>query len=349
MTLLNDLLNIIKTNSITDYITSIVIILIFTVLGPLLSTFVINLLHIKEKKLSKIKRHAFYKPFKNFVTILGIYIALNTLILPHDMVVFIDKSFRILVIIILSSALSNLFNSHNYEPIKKLINFTGNDALLGFITKFIKILIYIITGFIIINELGYDLSGLVAGLGIFSAVIALAAQDLAKNIIAGCSIITDKPFDIGDYVEINSLTGTVEDITFRSIRVRNTENQVIVIPNSKVADSILINYTKMKKRRFLLELTLELDTQLPNVLSLLEKIKLLLLENENVLKDNIKVFFKTISSNGIDIVIDFYTDIIDYMTYLQYKQEMNYEILNLIKQEKVELAYNTQTLYVKNT
>lgn len=347
MTLLNDFLNVINANSATDYITSVIIILFFTCLGPLVATFVIKLFHIKEKKLQRIKKHAFYKPLRSFVSILGVYLALNTLELPSYWVYFINKTFRILVILILSRAIANLFNSHNYASIKKLINFTGNDALLGFIAKFIKALIYVITGFIIINELGYNLNGLVAGLGIFSAVIALAAQDLAKNIIAGCSIITDKPFDIGDYIEVDVFKGTVEDITFRSTRIRNVENQIIVIPNSKVADSTLLNYTKMQKRRFLLELTLDLSTSLPKVTQLLEKLRILLQNNENVIQDNIKIYFKTISANGIDIVIDFYTDIIDYMEYLQYKQEMNYEILDLIQKENIELAYNTQTIYLK--
>lgn len=347
MTILDYLMDIVSTNSVADYITAIVIILFFTCLGPLIATITIKLFHIKEKKILKIKKHAFYKPLKSFISILGLHIALNSLKLPTYWVVFIDKAFRILVILIISKAIANLFNSQNYKSIKKLINFTGNDALLGFIAKFIKALIYVITGFIIINELGYNLNGLVAGLGIFSAVIALAAQDLAKNIIAGCSIITDKPFDIGDYIEVDVFKGTVEDLTFRSTRIRNVENQIIVIPNSKVADSTLINYTKMQKRRFILELTLELATELPKVTKLLEKIKVLLQKDENVLQDNIKVFFKTVSTNGIDIMIDFYTDIIDYMDYLEYKQEMNYKILNLIQKEHIELAYNTQTVYVK--
>lgn len=347
MDFLNDLVNIITTNTASDYIASLIIILIFTVIGPMIATFIIKILRIKEKRLTRIKRHAFYKPLKGFISILGVYIALNTLVLPVHWVLFINKSYRILVILLISYAFSNFFSSHNYEPLKKLINFTGNDALLVFVSKFIKALIYVITGFIIINELGYNLSGLVAGLGIFSAAIALAAQDLAKNIIAGCSIIIDKPFVIGDYVGIASMSGTIEDITFRSTRIRNTENQVISIPNSKIAEETLINHTQMQKRRFLLELTLELDTDLPKVLALLEKIKLLLTNNNHVLQNNIKTYFKTVSTNGIDIVIDFYTDIVDYLNYLQFKQEMNYELLDLIQKENINLAYNSQTLYIK--
>lgn len=350
MTFFDKFIDILMKNSTTDYVVAIAIILIFTIIGPALSSFLLKLFHVKEKRLLRIKRHAFYKPLKSFFSVLGIYIALRTLTLPDRLALFIEKAFRILTIILVANASSNLFssNSNSYERVQKLLNFTGNDALIGFVAKLIRVIIYIIAGFIIVNELGYDLSGLVAGLGIFSAVIALAAQDLAKNIIAGYSIITDKPFDVGDYIELNALSGTVEDITFRSIRIRNVENQVIVVPNSIISTSTLINYTKMQKRRYFLTLTLEHSTDLNKVLELLEKIKSLLFAHDNVLQDNIKVYFNTFSSNGIDISIDFYTDIVDYAEYLQFKQEMNYELLDLIQKENIKIIHNAQTVYVKS-
>ncbi len=349
MTFYTDILNTILANTLMDYLVALAIIFALIIIGPLVSSTLIRLFHVKEKKLLKIKKHAFYKPLKHFFIVLGVYIAVKTLTIPNDFGLFVDTTFRIITIILVANAFANLFNttSNNSSTAKKLFNFTGNDALINFVSKIVRAIIYIIAIFIIINELGYNLSGLFAGLGIFSAVIALAAQDVAKNIIAGCSIITDKPFDIGDYVEIDSIPGTVEDITFRSTRIRNPENQVVVIPNSKVTDSIVINYNEMKKRRFYLCLTLELSTELPKVIALLDKIKSMLQQNDFVVQENIKVYFKTVSSNGIDILVDFYTSIVDYMSFIQFKHEMNYDILDLIQKENIELAYNTQTLYLK--
>lgn len=348
MVFFQNLIDSLSENSITDYLISVAVFFSFTILAPMVSSLLIRLFHIKEKKILKIKRHAFYKPLRKFISILGIYIALKLLHLPENLTLFMDKSFRILTILLVSHGLANLFNSNSYEHIKKLINFTGNDALIAFISKVIKALIYLFAGFIIINELGYNLNGLVAGLGVFSAVIALAAQDLAKNIIAGCSIITDKPFEIGDYIEVDTLAGTVEDITFRSTRIRNTDNQIIVIPNSKVSDSILINCTQIEKRRFLLDLTLDLSTDLNKTMELIEKLKAMLCNHPDVLEEKLKVYFNTISSNGIDITLDFYTSVTDYMDFINFKHEMNYSILDLIQKEGIELAYDTQTLYVKH-
>jgi len=347
MDFFQNLKNTLYANSLADYLVAILVFFSFTILAPMFSTLLIKLFHIKKKKIVKIRRHAFYKPLRKFISILGIYISLKLLYLPENFTFFIDKSFRILTIFLVSHALANLFNTNNYEHIKKLINFTGNDALIAFLTKIIKAFIYVFAGFIIINELGYNLNGLVAGLGVFSAVIALAAQDLAKNIIAGCSIITDKPFEIGDYIDVNSLTGTVEDITFRSTRIRNTDNQIIVIPNSKVADATLINCSQIQKRRFLLTITLDFSTNLNKAMELIGKIKDLLYTNEDVLQEKLKVYFDTISSDGLDITIDFYTSVTDYMDFLQFKQEINYMLLDLVQKEGIDLAYHTQTLYVK--
>lgn len=199
----------------------------------------------------------------------------------------------------------------------------------------------------IITELGYNLNGLAAGLGISSVVIALAAQNLAKNILGGLAILIDKPFKIGDFIIIGNYSGTVENITFRSIYIRNESDEIVIVPNSEISSITLINCSKRKNRKYSLDLTLELSTPIEKVHILNEKIRLLLNSHPNIVKDSIKVFFTNISDNGIDVSIIFFTDILEYIEFLKFKEDVNYAILDLIKQEHVELAYHTQTLYIK--
>jgi len=204
-----------------------------------------------------------------------------------------------------------------------------------------------VAGFIIITELGYNLGGLATGLGISSVVIALAAQEVAKNILSGFAILTDKPFKIGDYIQIGTIAGTVENITFRSIRIRNINNQIVVIPNSLISTENLINSSKIEKRFYSLVITLEQSTPTEKVFNLTNKIKTSLLKNENILDDSIKVFFSNIGANGLDISINFYTAIVDYEEYLNFKEQINYLILRLLDEEKISLAYNSQSVYLK--
>lgn len=340
MTFFNDILNTILANTLTDYLIALAIIFALIIIGPLVSSALIRLFHVKEKKILKIKKHAFYKPLKHFFIVLGIYIAVKTLTIPNNFGTFIDTFFRIITIILVANAFANLFNtnSNSSSAVKKLFNFTGNDALINFVSKIIRAIIYIIAIFIIINELGYNLSGLFAGLGIFSAVIALAAQDLAKNIIAGCSIITDKPFDIGDYVEIDSIPGTVEDITFRSTRIRTFENCIVNIPNSTVANASIINWSKMDQRRNKVNLCLKIDTPLEKIKIVQDKIKNILIEHEDVIEDSITVKFDNITSNGINLLIYSYTSSVDYASFLKEREIINFKIMKILKEENVQLA-----------
>lgn len=347
MDFFNELVEYLQMNELIDFAMSLLIILFFAILGPMIAYIFIKVFKMKDRK---IKQNAFYKPLKMLLLVLGIYIALKLLILPEKVYTFLDKIFKICIIIFTAKAFANLFNtsSNSFKKIRKMFNFTGNDGVVNLVSKVIKGLIYIVAGFIIISELGYDLSGLVAGLGIGSVVLALAVQDVAKNILAGFSIIADKPFAIGDSIEVGIYIGTVEDISFKSTRIRNSNNQLIIIPNNQIAASSLINHSKIVQRKYSLRLTLALSTPLDKVARFNDNIKLFLLSNENIIKDSIKAYFDTISANGIDIVVEFATTIVDYMEFIQLKEKVNYKILQIAEKGNIELAYNAQALYMRN-
>lgn len=329
---------------------AVLIISFCKIISPGLAYILIKMFHFKEKDKNKIKKNAFYKPIKAFVVILGIYIATLFFNIPQNIKLIIMKAFKICIIILAAKGFANLFNtnSESFNKIKTKLNFKGNDTLIIFTSKVLKFVVYIIAGFIIITELGYDLGGLVTGLGISSVVIALAAQDLAKSLLGGLCILLDKPFSIGDYIAVNNYEGTVEDITFRTTRIRNTSNDVIVIPNNQISDNYIINYSTKDTRFYNLLLTFELGTPLEKVADFKEKLMLLLNSHEHILKDNIRVFFNEISDNGIDVKISFYTDIINFADFLKFKEEMNFSILDLVQKNNIELAYDSKTIYVKN-
>ena len=324
------------------------IIIIFKIFSNLFAYIIVKLIHFKIKDKQIIKESGFYNPLRLFFILLGIYFALSVLNLHEN--IYITKIFRICIIILVSNGFANLFNlsSDTYKRFKEKFNFHGNDTLIYFISKLMKALIYITAAFIIISELGHNLGGLVTGLGISSIVIALAAQDFAKNIFAGISILTDKPFEIGDYIETKEFAGTIIDITFRTTRLRDVQNQVVIIPNNKIVESYIINSSRKEKRRFNLLLTLVLSTPLVKVSELNEKLKTALKSHPDIIKGSVKIVFHNISTNGIDILINCYADIIEYDKYLKFKEELNYTILGIIQEENIRLAYQSQTVYLKN-
>lgn len=343
-------MNILNTNLIIKLAISLGIILFCKMFSSGVSYILIKIFHFKEKNRNKIKNNAFYKPIKTFVVLLGIYLATLLFYIPLNIKLIIVKTFKISSIILIAKGFANLFNTNteSFNKLKEKLNFKENDGLVNFTSKILKCLVYIIAGFIIISELGYDLGGLVTGLGITSVVIALAAQDLAKSMLSGLCILLDKPFNIGDYITVNNYEGTVEDITFRTTRIRNIANDVIVIPNSQISENNIVNYSRKNSRFYSLLLTFELGTSLDKVANFKEKLMLLLNLHEHVLNENIRVFFHNISNNGINVKITFYTDIINYTDFLKFKEEMNFSILDLVQKNGIELAYDSKTVYLKN-
>ena len=352
MKFLNEILDFFKNLTLENAIDigiGLAIVVIFKIISSPIAYMIVKMFKFKVKDKNKIKNNGFYKPLKSFFVILGIYIGFMVLKLPADIFAVITKIFKICVILLATKGFSNLFdsNSESFAKLREKLNFDGNDTTINFFSKVAKALIYIIAGFILITELGYNLGGLATGLGISSVVIALAAQDIAKSFLAGISIISDRPFEIGDYITVGDLSGTVEDITFRTTRIRNADNQVIVIPNSVLTDNNIINSSKRESRRFFTILTLELDTPLEKVTQLTENIKLALTTHPQVINETVKVFFETISANGIDLSIDLKTSALEYVDYLKFKEEINYTLLDMVNQAKIGLAYPSQSIYLK--
>ena len=342
-------MNILNTKLVIKIAIALGIILFCKMISSGLAYILIKIFHFKEKNKNRIKNNAFYKPIRTLIIILGIYLSTLLFNIPANIKVLIIKAIKISTMILIAKGFSNLFNTNtdSFNKLKEKLNFKENDALLNFTSKILKSLVYIIAGFIIVSEFGYNLGGLVTGLGITSVVIALAAQDLAKSLLSGLCILLDKPFNIGDYIAVNNYEGTVEDITFRTTRIRDIAKDVIVIPNSQITENNIINYSRKDSRFYSLLLTFELSTSLDKVADFKKKLTLLLNLHEHVINENIRIFFNTISDNGINVKISFYTDIINYTDFLKFKEEMNFSILDLVQKTGIELAYDSKTIYLK--
>lgn len=354
---INQIINWIKTNITLTIITNIVIAfliyLIFRIMRNKLAYILIRMFKRKVKNKKEIKSNSFYNPLRTFFLILGIYLAIIFLKTPLNIndwfMLLTNKLFRISIIILSANGIANSLTTNNkvINRLKEKMNPDVEDSMFRIILKCIRGLIYVIAGFLCITELGYDLNGLVAGLGIGSVVITLAAQDTAKNLFGGLVIFMDKPFTIGDWIEIDKYEGTVEDITFRSTRIRTFENSVVNIPNAVLANESIINWSRMEKRRNKVNLCLELDTPIEKIQKVQDRIKNMLMERDKIIDDTIIVRFDNITDNGINLLICSYTDSVDYASFLHEKEKINFKIMQILKEENVELAYDTKTVFVK--
>lgn len=266
--------------------------------------------------------------------------------------IIIEKTMKIAMIIFVAKSFGKGLNEKNtiVSKIRDKSNKEIDNVTMNAILRTARIGIYTLAGFMIISELGYNISGFITGLGIGGVVLTLAAQDTAKSLIGGIAIFIDKTFKVGDYIKVAEYEGTVELIKFRSTNIRTLDNTVLHIPNSEMASESIINYGEMQKRRYYTKLTIELNTSLQKIKNLTEQIENMLNKREDIIKDgNISVKFQDISDNGFDVIVNAYIKETDYWEFLKCKEQINYEIMSIMKKENVELAYNTQTLYIKNS
>ena len=278
---------------------------------------------------------------------------INNLLQSIKDIEILQTAIRIIAIIIVSRILIKILTakSSKIRKMQEKINVsrgksnTKNES--EFLAKIIKVIINIVSVILIIQELGFDLQGLIAGLGLGTVVITLAAQDTAKNLFGGLVIFLDKPFKVGDYIQLSNYTGTVEEITFRSTAIRTLDDTVLHIPNSEVSSVAITNWNELKRRRYITNLTITLDTPLEKVEKVRKEIENMLSKEEDILEETISVKFQNILDSGIQIVVIAYTNNTNYAPYLELKEKLNYKIMHLLEENKVELAYDTQTIYVK--
>ena len=346
-------LNNIKSAQIVDICIAIGIIIFFRIFSSAFSYIIIRMFKIKEKKNKKIKESAFYNPLRIFFILLGCYLAVLFLQVPLQIsletITIINKAFVIISTIVFAKGLADSFTpqSYLYKKIKEKTNSNQEDSVFDFSLKIIRVVIYVVAVFVIIETLDIDITGLVAGLGLSGVIITLAAQDTAKNLFGGLVIFLDKPFVVGDWIQIDTFEGTVEDITFRSTRVRTFENSLVNIPNSVISNSSIINWTKMEKRRYKINLCIEIDTPLEKLEKFKDRVKEMLQSREEIYDDSIIVKFDNIVDNGLNVLISSYTHSVDYTSFLDEKEEINYKIMKILKEENIELAYDTKTVHVK--
>mgnify|MGYP004573633111 FL=1 len=261
-----------------------------------------------------------------------------------------DKAIKILIILVIAKILVKITspNSKMMNKVKKHNKSTELQKTTIIVSKIIKIGIYVITAFMIIAELGYDLNGLVTGLGLGSVVIALAAQELVSNMFSGMAIASEKPFEIGDFVTIGGYSGYVVDIKFRSVKIRTLENTMLTIQNTKILNEYIINYAEMKGRRLEFNLRLPLNTKKAEIEVLIDNLKTMLYSNEQIRKGSVQINIDEIQKDAIILNSYMYLTIIDFEEFINFKSKILLDVIHLLEAKNIKLAYPVTEIAQKN-
>lgn len=233
------------------------------------------------------------------------------------------------------------------KVLTKALNRELDDIIVKWISIAIKVLISIIVFFTVLKIFNINITTLVAGLGIGGIAVALAAQDTMSNILGCAIIILDKPFVLGNRVKILEYDGTVEAIGLRSIRIRTFDGSVVVVPNKTVSNVNIENITSRMSIRQVDEINIEPLLDNNQLQNLVENIKDILKDHMKI-KNDYNVFFDKRNAVAITIKVVYYVDTIDYVEYMQAKEEINYLIYGLLTSKNIKYAYPSSLVYVNN-
>ncbi|MBQ8168140.1 mechanosensitive ion channel family protein [bacterium] len=251
-----------------------------------------------------------------------------------------------LIIIAVLFKLTDLFIRKLKERAQKNSSIAVAGQLIPVLDKIIKFLIlfFIVASFLQSN--GYSITSLIAGFGITGVAIGFAAQQTVADFFGTLAIIADKMYKIGDYIQIGSVEGTVEDINMLSTKIRTLDDFLVTVPNNNISGSTIVNISKAKKRRINEVFGVTYDTNNEKLQEAIQIIKEVCAEHGNVTKDT-NVFVETLSASSIDIRLQTYVKTGAYANLAKVRSEVILEIVKRFREAGIDFAFPSQSIYIE--
>ena len=223
-----------------------------------------------------------------------------------------------------------------------------DDQLVPILIKMMRMFVGVLGLIFVLQNLGVNVSALVAGLGVGGIAIALAAKDTLANVFGSITIFTDQPFHVGDLVDIDGVVGSVEEVGLRSTRVRTPSGSVMAIPNARVANSKIDNIGAREYRRSRGVLGLSYSTAPADLTAFVEGFREILAASKDVVTEKSEVHFTDFGASSLDVMFSFYLDVPGWHDELVAKSEINMAIMDLAAKLSVSFAFPSQSLYIES-
>lgn len=288
------------------------------------------------------------KPLTYLLIILGYWISIHYLSFTKEIEDILENVAYFLLVIDLTAILSRVVDALISEvimPITEKSESSFDNQLIPVIQKGVRSIIWVLGIIIGLDNIGFDITAMIAGLGIGGLALALAAQDSVKNIFAGIMIFLDKPFRIKDRIQIDGFDGTVEEVGLRSTRLRTLEGRIVTIPNCRFTDNSVTNVTSQPTLKVKLNLGLTYDTNeddMQKAIDILENI----VKNQDAITDDYAAGFNGFGDFSLNIVFIYYVRPDSH--WLDTQTLVNKEILKRFNKEGLEFAFPTQTILKKD-
>jgi len=278
--------------------------------------------------------------------ILALWVSFQFLVLPEK----VEKYFSYLVLITLIFYAIKISQEIINFGAEKLVKKRGEEGkrieipVMNLLNGILKAGLWVIAFILILENLGVQITSLIAGLGIGGIAIAFALQSILSDIFACLSLYFDKPFEPGDFIIVGEQLGTVEKIGIKSTRIKSLWGEEVVIPNKELTETKVRNFKRLERRRIEFTFGVEYSTpteklkKIPEIVrEIIEKIKLAKLD---------RVHFQKFGDFSLIFDVVYYVLTPSYNTYMDIQQEINFALKERFEKEKIRFAFPTQTIYI---
>lgn len=223
-----------------------------------------------------------------------------------------------------------------------------DDQLVPLVSKAAKATVAILGALLVLQNMGYSISGVIAGLGVGGLAVALAAQKTLSDLFGSIMLLVDRPFTVGHWVKSpdGALEGVVEEVGFRSTRIRTFERTLVSVPNSRLAEFIIDNMALRPTRRVWITVGLTYETSSSEMESALAAIKEILATHDGVDQEFYLVRFTDFGSSSLDIMVYYFSRSIDWDTYLSVREDVNLKIMDALEKLGLSIAFPTRTVHL---
>jgi len=209
-----------------------------------------------------------------------------------------------------------------------------------------RIAIIMIALLFFLERIGFNVTGLIAGLGIGGIVVALAAKDSVENVFGSLTLIFEMPFQIGDWVISNGIEGTVEEISLRSTTLRTFHDSTILVPNSKFISNPIENMGRRRYRRLKTTIGITYDATADQIESFVTKLRTYILDHPNTWDDKINIALNDFGPSSLNILLVVFIDAKDFDQELLIREELLLGVMLIAHEANVDFAFPTQKMII---
>ncbi len=261
---------------------------------------------------------------------------------------FLSEAESALAIVAITWFLLRLVNLFTLAVARRLQQ-RDNATALGVVPigqKAVKTFVVALAVIAMLDSFGFDVTALLAGLGVGGIAVALAAQKTIENLFGGVTLLADRPVSVGDFCRFGDRVGTIEAVGLRSTRVRTLDRTVVTVPNSEFSTLQLENFTARDRIWYHPTIGLRYETTRDQVRTILARVREMLLAHPRVVPDPARIRFLGFGAYSLDLEVFAYVDATDYGDYLGVAEDLNLRIMQIVEENGASFAFPSQTVYL---